>query len=79
SDRRIKADSHIESENMHISTAHLVGRLKTTAIQHKSLNLGHTHHPPGFRLSKTPIWQNDRAPGASRQVRRPEETMQGTP
>ncbi|MEC9487703.1 MAG: hypothetical protein UMU76_09470, partial [Prosthecochloris sp.] len=40
-DRRIKADSHIESENMHISTAHLVGRLKTTAIQHKSLNLGH--------------------------------------
>ncbi|MEC9486942.1 MAG: glycosyltransferase family A protein, partial [Prosthecochloris sp.] len=39
-DRRIKADSHIESENMHISTAHLVGRLKTTAIQHKSLNLG---------------------------------------
>ncbi|MEC9486654.1 MAG: hypothetical protein UMU76_04015, partial [Prosthecochloris sp.] len=41
-DRRIKADSHIESENMHISTAHLVGRLKTTAIQHKSLNLGYS-------------------------------------
>ncbi|MEC9486950.1 MAG: hypothetical protein UMU76_05565, partial [Prosthecochloris sp.] len=56
-DRRIKADSHIESENMHISTAHLVGRLKTTAIQHKSLNLGSSYFGSRMKAGAA-VWQS---------------------